>query len=429
VYRHLRKAFAQCQADDPCVSTKEEAKQIYPLLGDAELDWKIMSYVEKYVAPERKDAEGIVTQQRTAGWKSKLAELLKQNNHLKLSGKGNTSYRTRDERSEKLYLIFNTLRELRYGIEDPANLKPKHVETLVNYWIDNKYAASTIDNNLSHLRALSVWIGKEGLVKPLSEYAPEVKREYAARTDKSFVGNDVDFEEVWKKVRDMDEYVAMQLLFVKAFGARRKEAVMFKPLIADHGLYIELFAGTKGGRPRIVAIDNDQKRAVITLLKNFVAKKTLNAKGHIGHPDKDLAQNLKRYSYVLGACGINKKDLGVTGHGLRAEYVIDKLIGLGVVPTIRGGDGKAETKLETDIAYLRAAEDTGHSRKSVVTAYAGALMAPKLAKSGEEPDSPVEEDKPGRDEPTGALPDMDEEPPESHMSYPDSYEQGGQFHG
>jgi integrase len=306
------------------------------------------------------------------GWQSRLQELINANNTMKVSGRGSTSYATREVRARKLFLIFNTLtKELKFGLEDPVNLKVKHIECLVNHWIAEKKAAGTIEMYLSYLRVLCQWMNKSGMVKGLGEYAPGIKRVYAAQRDKSFTGNDVNFWDVWQKVYDMDSYVGMQMLLINAFGLRRKEAVMFQPVIADKETHIEVYDGTKGGRPRTVPINDDLKRGTLATVKNFIAKKCGRASGHIGHPDKTLLQNMKRYSYVMGACGISKKELGVTGHGLRAEYAIDQLIKRGLIPTIRGGTGQANSAFKTKAAALQVAAELGHNRCSVMTAYAG----------------------------------------------------------
>jgi integrase len=218
-------------------------------------------------------------------------------------------------------------------------------------------------------------------VKSISEYAPGVKRVYVAQVDRSPQANGADFWELWQVVCEKDIFVGMQLLLIMAFGARRKEAVMFMPLICDKGLYVELVSGTKGGKPRAVPIDSESKRQVLDLLKDFVTQKYGYAKAHIGHPDGSLAQNLKRYSYVLGACGMTKDDLGFTGHSLRQEYVNDQLEKRGIVPTIRGGSGRGESRLETDVAYLQVSGQAGHGRKLVVTAYSGAMRVKKAGSS------------------------------------------------
>lgn len=307
------------------------------------------------------------------GWQRGLQSIIDANNAMKVNGSGSTSYRTRECRARGMFLIFNTLTtELNFGIEEPTNLKIKHIEVLVNHWIASNKAAGTIEMYLSYLRILCQWMNKPGMVKTLEEYAPGVKRTYAAKHDKSFTGNNIDFWEVWQKVYDMDQYVGMQMLLINAFGLRRKEAVMFKPIVSDRETHIEAFDGTKGGRPRTVPINSEIKRGTMAAIKNFIVRKSHHATAHIGHPDKTLAQNMKRYSYVMGACGLSKKESGVTGHGLRAEYVINQLIQRGLIPTIRGGTGQAATPYKTKSAAQLVSEEVGHVRTSILTAYAGA---------------------------------------------------------
>lgn len=316
---------------------------------------------------------------RKGGWQHKLKKLLVVHNHLKSNGRGHVSLQSQKDRLDRLFRIFNLLTKvLKFGIEDPANLKPKHVQSLVDHWLGKNLCASTIENNLSLLRLFCNWINKPGMVKGTVVYAPGLKREYAAQVDRSPQFNGAVFWRLWDVIYAMDQFVAMQLLLVMAFGARRKEVVMFMPHLRDKGQYVELVSGTKGGKFRTVPIDSILKRQVIKTLQNFVTAKCGNAaKAHIGHPDRTLAQNLKRYSYVLGAVGMTKAEFGFTGHSFRQEYMNDQLELRGVVPTIRGGSGKAETRLATDIAYLQVSEQAGHGRKSVMTAYAGRFIQRK----------------------------------------------------
>lgn len=311
-------------------------------------------------------------QREKGGWQPKLAKIIEDNNFLKSSKTGNTSYKTRKLRSNVLFMIMNTLtKTLKFGLEDPNNLKVRHVEAIVNYWLnEKKLAARTIDMYLCNLRTLVQWMGKEGMVKSLEDYAPNLKKEYAATRDKSFTGNNINFFEIWQQIYEEDQYVARQLLLIKAFGLRKKEAIMFKPLIASHESYIQVFDGSKGGRPRTVPINSDFKEGVIAHLKNYVIG-TKNPKAHLGNPDKDLEQNLKRYSYILAKSGLTKAELGATGHGLRAEYAIDQLIKRGLIPTVRGGEGKGLKTFNDKKAALEVAEELGHGRTSVMPAYGG----------------------------------------------------------
>lgn len=309
------------------------------------------------------------------GWQNRLKALIEQNNHQKANKRGNLSYQSQSDRSDRLFRIFNTLtKTLKFGIEDPRNLKPKHIEAVIKHWIAKGLSAATIENYLTILRCFCQWIHKAGMVKKLDVYMPGMRRTYAAKIDRSPQFNGSDFWEVWDQVNAKDQNVARQLLLAMAFGARRKEVVMFMPLIHDKGLYVELVSGTKNGKPRTVPIDSDLKREVLMTLKAHVSQKHGYAKAHLGNPDKSLAQNLKRYSYVLGACGITKDERGFTGHNFRQEYMIDQLAKRGVVATIRGGNGKLGSQLETDVAYLQVSEQAGHGRVGVMTAYCGSRI-------------------------------------------------------
>jgi integrase len=311
------------------------------------------------------------------GWQHKLKEDCVQYLHLKASGKGHLSTQSQKDYLSRIYRIFETITgELKFGLEDPRNIKPKHIEAYVKHCVEQKHSARYLDNNLTVLRHYCTYIGKEGMVKSMTEYAPGMKRDYAAKVDRSPQASGVDFWALWDKVSEKSPQVAMQLLLVMAFGARRKEAVCFKPLLSDKGTYIELVSGTKNGKFRTALVDTDLKRQVLAALKNWVYKKTGNAKGHLGRPGDTLEQSLNHYTNTLKAVGMTKKDLGFTGHSFRQEFVNDELERRGLIPTIRGGSGRVETskvdtQIATDLALLQVSEQLGHCRTSVMTAYSG----------------------------------------------------------
>ena len=124
---------------------------------------------------------------------------------------------------------------------------------LVDYWTGNARIADRcrrrgvamlerphsppyIEQQLSFLRVYAdAWIGKPGMVRPLGDYVEDparFKRSYAAKEDRSWEGNAVEFKGVVETVAATDPRVAAQLAFLLAFGLRRKEAVMFMPHIA-----------------------------------------------------------------------------------------------------------------------------------------------------------------------------------------------------
>lgn len=315
--------------------------------------------------------------QKKKGWQTLLQEIINSNNMTKVSGRSSSSYKTRENRAVGLFQIFNTLTKvLKYGIEDPRNLKMKHVHALIKHWQEEKMAHGTIENNISYLRIFCEWARKPGMIPASKLLMPEIDRPYAATHDKSFTGNNIDFWAKWQEVHDKDRYVGMQLLLVKAFGLRRREAIQFKPFVNDLLHSIHVWDGAKGKRFRLVPIDNDFKMGALAVVKDFI-RQSGNPKKNMGHPDLSLEQSLKRYSYILGACDLTKDDLGATGHGLRAEYAIDQMIKYGIVPTIIGGPGSNLKSFEDKEAALRVAEELGHGRVQVMPAYGGRWMIVK----------------------------------------------------
>lgn len=271
----------------------------------------------------------------------RVHEILAEHNYKKTRKSGHASNQTQKDRGMRILQCFRELtHDLGFRLEEPRNLKPHHVERLVQLWVHSGQAPSTIANKISALRAFSEWINKKGMVKTMSKYCPDLRRQYAASHDRSPSHIGVDFWEVFARVYAEDKYVAYQLLLCKAFGARVKEAVMFAPLLRDKGSYIELFDGTKNGKPRTVLVDSEFKAYVVQLLKNRVLQSTRSVKGHIGNPNKGFTQNKDRFHNVLKKVGITIKDLGFTAHSLRQEYLNDQLSALGVIPPIRSGDGK-----------------------------------------------------------------------------------------
>jgi integrase len=332
------------------------------------------------MTPSRKKLSG--ANQRKFGWQTILQNIVNEHNNVRAKGTKTVSHKTRELRASKLFLIFNTLKkELGFGIEDPCNIKVKHITSLIEYWQNKGLSAGTIEQYLSYLRTFCNWIGKEGMVLAVQEYAPSVKRTYAAEKDKSFTGNEIDFWQIWQQVNVEDRFTGMQLLLIKAFGLRKREAILFKPLICDRQHSIEVSVGSKGGKARLVPICNDFQMGVLALCKNF-ALQSGNPKRSMAHPDRTLSQEESRYGNVMKKVGLTKGQKGVTGHGLRAEYSIDRMLEGGIVATVRGGAGLKGGGIEERAGALQVSESLGHSRLSVMPAYGGRWIVTKLRDDG-----------------------------------------------
>ncbi|MFA6442882.1 MAG: integrase domain-containing protein, partial [Sterolibacterium sp.] len=301
-----------------------------------------------------------------------------QHNHYKAGGKRIASNKTKDDRAKSLFLCFRTLREkLGYSIDNPANLKPKHIEALVRYWESAGLSASTIQTRLSFLRTFAEWIGKPGMITASVNYVANpdsAKRTYSADRDKGWTANRIDVESKLQLIALEDPYVGMQLKVASIFGLRRKEAVMFAPYLADHQDILVVERGAKGGRPRVVMIDSPKKRAVVEEAKVFVMAHGGGRLGHLGEPGKNLEQNLARFSNTMSKHGLTRKEAGTTAHGLRHQFACDRLAEQGVVAPVRGGQPDQVNREDRAVAYRKVSEELGHSRQSVMAAYAGRFI-------------------------------------------------------
>lgn len=288
---------------------------------------------------------------------SELMELLREHGRKAMRKNKTISHETMDARKELLVLSMRELRGLGHKLETPYRLQRRHVSALVKSWEESGLAPSTIANRISVLRALSIWIGKPGMIQKAVDFVddPEsVKRQQATTEDKSWSAAGLDIDAMIGLVEQYDARVGLQTRLMKAFGLRKKEAVMFRPLKADLGLAIRVRDGTKGGRERVVPIETEEQRQVLALAKSRV--KHVNE--HIGHPDLTLEQAIRRVNYVFERFGLTKRGLGVTAHGLRHEHLNDLYEQVTGVPSpVRGGSvvGALDKHLH-DIARARVSQ-------------------------------------------------------------------------
>lgn len=327
---------------------------------------------------------GKPTHKRRFGWKTELSKIISAHNDRAANRDKTVGDATRAKRIEVLYLAFNDIRQLGCKIENPRNLQERHVRMLARHWESQGLASSTIQNRISILRVFAEWIGKHNMIKDSHLYVSQpqsVARDQVAREDKGWQARDIDFEEVWAKLYEYDERVGVQVLLIKEFGLRRQEAVMFRPYVAerlgDRSNDIVVEFGTKGGRPRSVPVETEGQKRAMELAKKIA----VTHNGHVGWNTLTLAQAVKRYSNVLARFGITKKEMGVTGHGLRHDYANDKYERMTGKPTPVRGGVKGEVETEADyVARMQTSQALGHSRLSITPSYCGSFKPKKAAK-------------------------------------------------
>ncbi len=347
-------------------------------------------------------------------WKRQLQDKINEHNRQHGSKPKGVSNKTMHERAGSLFRSFTLLRRLGHQF-DLNNLAGRHIQMLVDYWTGNAriadrcrqrgvamlerpHSTAYIEQQLSFLRVYGdTWIGKPGMVHPLADYVEDparFKRSYAAKEDRSWEGNAVEFKRVVETVAAIDSRVAAELALLLAFGLRRKEAVMFMPHSAvvsaesvptsqhasdRYAVFLRVQRGTKGGRLRFVAIRNDDQRSALELALQFAPRPS----SHVGHPGLSLKQSLKRFDNVMQKAGITKRRLGVTAHGLRHQFAHEFHVELtGVQAPIRGGDVCADPHA-LKVALQEIAHQLGHNRPQISRAYVGSatLPSPSLSPS------------------------------------------------
>src|SRR5262245_13716811 len=103
-----------------------------------------------------------------------------------------------------------------------------------------------------------------------------------------------------------------------------------------------------------------------------------SASQFLADPTRRLVQNLNRLRTVMKKFGVTHETLGVTPHGLRHEYAGDRYESVAVIRApVRGGS--APDAAIDERARLEVAEELGHSRKQVVSAYLG---SPRVKRPG-----------------------------------------------
>ena len=305
------------------------------------------------------------------------------------------SFKTRHERAVFLRRFFRELRK-RGGFAtppDPRNLCDRHVKAVAALWRQDKLAPATVQTYLSFLRGLANWIGKPGLIRKPASYGltPEqYQRHEASNIDKSWSGNHIDIDTVLLDIAQYDSHVGAMMTLIRAFGLRKKEAIMFRPFhcivpFEATGLppekrkadrYISILAGSKGGRQRYIPLDTPERVAAIERAQQTVTGKD----SHMGQPGYSLKQAMRRFDYVMEKFGVTGKSLGVTAHGLRHEALIGQFeASTGALAPVRGGE--RVPKAIGDPARKDVAELAGHARKRAANAYLGSIMSPVLNKA------------------------------------------------
>ncbi len=269
------------------------------------------------------------------------------------------SYGTQTNRRRGLTAMANDLSDLGYKLPGAASLKPKHIEALVEKWLDADTTDASIRNRLTWLRWWAEKINKPNVVqRDNSAYGVaergEVTRNRAQTLDPA-------------KFKAIEcPYIQASLLLQAAFGLRREEAMKYQPQAAIRGDYISLQASwTKGGRARTVPITTMEQRQVLQHVMKLMPGRGSLIPAHLSY-----VEHLKRFEYQT--LKVNLRNT----HGLRHAYAQKRYAALNgqACPLAGGKDWKAMTPTEREAdraARRQISAELGHGRLKITDIYLG----------------------------------------------------------
>ena len=293
--------------------------------------------------------------------------------------KGDTnSLRTQQATRQVMKTVFQRLYELGFQIEEVKSLQRRHVEKLVDDWHSSGVQPKTINNYLSIIRKIGVWLGKSTLIpsnNALVVLLPNVeptllKVSCVAVESKSWTEQGVN---VAAKILQADAICIVfgaMLRLALAFGLRRKEQLRCKPWHIDGGDRLMLRGSvSKSGRDRDIEIVDPFQRYCLDH-----AKKIAGRGRHLGWEGLDLKQAQNRYNYYMGKkLGITGKDADCVGHGLRAEFTENLALYYGFVPPTLGGAIDQMPQEAIRQIQAKVTRQLGHNRLSTTSAYYGSV--------------------------------------------------------
>lgn len=312
-------------------------------------------------------------------WKKDLFEITAD---MKRENGGTPSHATIEATRKTGCCYIKTAHKLGYKVEKLANFRHTHIEAVVRHRFFNmKRAPVTLTNDLSRLRAISKLIGKPNLVLALTDYLPEVDAadlvvRTAADESKGWTANGVDIAAWISKADRKDRMLGLMLRFALGFGMRGRELLHCRPSHADHGTYLRVFEGEgKGGKSRNIPIETDLQRELLDYGKSQVGKNdAFGWEYDLRGKPSNLKKNLKRYHNTINRMGITKKELGVTPHGLRAQYAENAALRQCFIPATLGGTSSHLSAEDLKFSRTKVSLTLGHNRDDITRAYYGPLI-------------------------------------------------------
>ncbi len=284
------------------------------------------------------------------------------------------SVRTEDAYMDVLRLTLNDLASLNMRAENLSGLTIKQLRRLFQTWETRGLAASTLQQRLTVLRRFYGWTGHLN-IPTLAEMLVDPKnasRSSSATVSKAWSMNGMDPDLAIAQMEKVCPVTAMHMRMERHWGLRVQEALSINVFAAEHGdgTLLLVNRNTKGGRGRMVPLDTPARR---NLLRAAQAMANPNTGVVQVDPRKTLDQARTHYNYMINEAGFSKRVSGVTSHGLRHEYALDRYRERTNQEAPVAGGVKVDPALERE-ARQSISFDLGHTRPSITTAYLGSIQ-------------------------------------------------------
>ncbi len=282
------------------------------------------------------------------------------------------SWRTRKARLDQIRALADAIYDAGYRPQRAENLRIKHMDALVASWRERGIKKSVARNNISMLKPLTLALKRPELEDYLREAVEATIPPDDPRQDSlSWSSRGIDVKAAIDRVFERDSLVALQLLLQRHFGLRVRESHRLRPSESwrEGSDTLEILRGTKGGMPRTVPVRSETDRE---LLRH--ARAVARDQGGSMMPREYQETSWRSHYYgVLKDCGITRRELGVTSHGLRHEYaqtLYEDESGL-PAPVLAGGASTAHgAEGDADLEGRRAVcSALGHSRYDITRHY------------------------------------------------------------
>ncbi len=269
---------------------------------------------------------------------------------------------TQANRRRGLAAMANDLADLGYKLPSAASIKPKHIEALVERWLDADTTDASIRNRLTWLRWWAEKVNKPNVVHRDNAHYGVAERGEITRNRAQALDH--------TKLTSVEcPCIQASLMLQAAFGLRREEAMKFQPQSAVRADHIALQASwTKGGRARSIPVTTLEQRHVLEHVMKLVP-----GRGSLIPAELSYVEHLKRFEYQTLKAGLRNT------HGLRHAYAQNRYATLtGQACPLSGGKRWADMNArerDTDRSARRQiSAELGHGRLKITDVYLGSAF-------------------------------------------------------